>query len=283
MDIAINPAASHARGVRRRAITLSLALDDGALARAIGTIERVVRALDPRASVAVVDPVHELPWTELSFLALDVETTGFVPGPDRVIEVAWVRFDRGRETERFSSLIRADGVDVPDAVRRITGIHPAMLADRPTFAAVAPGLLQSMASVDFVVAYNAPFDRGFLAAELQRMDTSEPAPGLPAEVPWVDALAFVRDLESQRGEKLSKGLVDVARRFGVALPSAHRAENDARATGELLLRLAPRLRARTLADLMDAEARWSRLPLPTNAVEQPDAGGIGSRLLALFR
>lgn len=272
---------------RRRALTLSLTLDDPALARALGAIERAARGVDPRAHVTVVDPVHELPWTDLSFVAVDVETTGFVPGTDRVIEVAWVRFDRGRESERFSSLLRVD-VDVPAAVRRITGIHPGMLADRPRFGEVAHGLLEALASADFAVAYNARFDRSFLAAELQRMDCLLP------DVPWVDPLAFVRDLETTRGnERLPKGLADVAHRFGVALPGAHRAENDARATGELLLRLAPRLRARTLADLMDTEARWTRMAEQAPRAEAPprdehDAdtsttSGFGARLLALFR
>jgi DNA polymerase-3 subunit epsilon len=270
---------------RRRALTLSLTLDEPALARALGAIERAARGVDPRAHVTVVDPVHELPWTELSFVAVDVETTGFVPGTDRVIEVAWVRFDRGRESERFSSLLRVD-VDVPAAVRRITGIHPGMLADRPLFGEVSHGLLEALATADFAVAYNARFDRSFLAAELQRLDCVLP------DVPWVDPLAFVRDLETTRGsERLPKGLADVARRFGVALPGAHRAENDARATGELLLRLAPRLRARTLADLMDTEARWTRIaeqaaaPATVREEEAEDAAtsGFGARLLALFR
>lgn len=266
---------------RRRALTLSLTLDDPALARALGAIERAARGVDPRAHVTVVDPVHELPWTELSFVAVDVETTGFLAGTDRVIEIAWVRFDRGRESERFSSLLRVD-VDVPAAVRRITGIHPGMLADRPLFGEVARGLLEALASADFAVAYNARFDRSFLAAELQRLDCVLP------DVPWVDPLAFVRDLEATRGsERLPKGLADVAGRFGVPLPGAHRAENDARATGELLLRLAPRLRARTLADLMDTEARWTRLDVPAEPQPRVDEDtsttGFGARLLALFR
>ncbi len=273
---------------RRRALTLSLTLDDPALEKALGAIERAARGLDPRAHVTVVDPVHELPWTDLSFVAVDVETTGFTAGTDRVIEVAWVRFDRGRESERFSSLLYVD-VDVPAAVRRITGIHPGMLADRPVFADVAHGLLEALATADFAVAYNARFDRSFLTAELQRMNAVLP------DVPWVDPLAFVRDLETQshpsgrNSERLPKGLADVARRFGVPLAGAHRAENDARATGELLLRLAPRLRARTLADLIDTEARWSRLadpaPVepPQRAQDDVSTTTFGARLLALFR
>lgn len=280
---------SASRRVRRRAVTLSLTLDDAGLERALLSLTALARAADPRAVVVASDPAHELPWTELSFLAVDVETTGFIAGRDRVIEIAWVRFERGREVERFSSLLRVD-VEIPPVVRRLTGIIPSMLAGKPVFADVAGGLLEALASVDFAVAYNARFDRGFLAAELTRCDRAL------TEVPWVDPLAFVRGLEANGsvGGKggMSKGLVDVAHRFGVALPSAHRAENDARATGELLLRLAPRIGAKALTDLVDKQERWTRLEPPPVAPEHrlddvtaapTEPPGIGARLLALFR
>lgn len=277
--------ATASRRARRRAVTLSLTLDDDALERALRALGDVARQSDPRATITAVDPAHELPWTELSFLAIDVETTGFVAGRDRVIEIAWVRFERGREVERFASLLRVE-VEVPHAVRRLTGIIPSMLVGKPAFADVAHGLLEALAGVDFAVAYNARFDRSFLGAELAGCDRVLP------ELPWVDPLAFVRELERGAARStMPKGLVDVAGRFGVALPAAHRAENDARATGELLLRLAPRIAARTLTDLVDKQERWTRLEppavVPAHASDdvghQPVAPGFGARLLALFR
>jgi DNA polymerase III epsilon subunit-like protein len=270
---------------RRRALTLSLTVDDAALERAVRALGDVARAIDGQASIHAVDSMRELVWTELSFLAIDVETTGLLPTNDRVIEVAWVRFDRGREVEHFSSLLYAD-VDVPLAVRRLTGIIPSMLVGKPTFGDVAQRLFDALCAVDFAVAYNARFDRGFLSAELARDHRALP------ELPWVDPLAFIRHLEGrpEHMPALPNGLVDVVRRFGVALPRAHRAENDARATGELLMRLAPSLGVRTLVDLIDKQERWSRLKQPTvTAAHRVDErattppAGLGARVLALFR
>lgn len=261
---------------RRRTLALSLQVDDVDLAALLDDLLALARQRDPAATVAALDPRRDQPWTELSFVAVDVETTGFDPGRDRVIEVAWVRFERGREVERFASLLRVD-VDIPEPVRRLTGIHRGMLADKPRFADVGAGLVAALGGADFIVAYNAPFDRGFLAGELGRCGQELP------DLPWVDPLAFLRQLEDKHAPKR---LSDAARRFGVACPDAHRAESDARATGELLLRLAPRLPARTLQELVEKQGRWSRIPVPaTDAAGRAEEApaGIGKKILSLFR
>jgi DNA polymerase III subunit epsilon len=269
------PLLSSSFASHRRAITISLRGDDAEAAALLEAALALARVRDPGATGAVLDPTRDQPWTELSFLAVDVETTGFRPGQDRVLEVAWLRYERGREVERFSSLLAVD-VEIPDAVRRLTGIHRAMLADKPRFGDIAPSLVAALEGADFAVAYNAPFDRGFLAAEL-RADGLE----LPA-IPWIDPLSFLRELEDKGAPKR---LSDAARRFGVACPDAHRAENDARTTGELLLRLAPRLPARTLQELLEKQGRWARLPPPAlePAGAEEASPGLGARILSLFR
>jgi DNA polymerase III epsilon subunit-like protein len=259
---------------RHRAITIELCADDAATERLAHKLAALAREIDGRAQVNVKDAARDLPWPELSFVAVDVETTGFVAGIDRVIEVGWVRFEHGREVERFATLIDA-GVDVPDPVRALTGIAPSMLRGKPAFADVARGLLDVLASVDFAVAYNATFDRGFLAAELRCCGLHLP------DVPWIDPLTFVRSLDTSSSDAASKKLCEAARRFGVTSSTSHRAEGDARTTAELLLKLAPRLSARTLAELLDAQERWSRLPAPSTP--SPATDTLGSRLLSLFR
>lgn len=261
---------------QRRTLTVTLRADDAEVAGLLEELLAAARLRDPLASGRTWDPVRERAWTELSFVSIDVETTGFSPERDRVLELAWVRFEGGRETERFSSLVSVDA-DIPEAVRRITGIHRGMLADKPRFAALAPGLCEALASADFAVAYNARFDRGFLVAELARAGLELP------DIPWVDPLLFLRGL-LERGAP--KRLGDAARFFGVAQEQAHRAESDARTTAQLLLRLAPRLPARTLQELVEKQGRWSRLPepavasIPSEAQREPS---LGHRLRSLFR
>jgi DNA polymerase III epsilon subunit-like protein len=204
--------------------------------------------LAARAGVRSLDGSKALPWTELSFLSLDTETTGLDPKGDRITELGWVRFERGREVSRHASLCRVDA-PLPAAVREITGIDDAMLAGAAPFASCVDALFAALAAVDFVVAYNAAFDAGFLRAELARLGRE--LPGLP----WVDPLVFVRELDRfERGKRLE----DAARRWGVPLEGSHRALADATASGELLIKMAPFLRPRTLDELLAQQQRLSR-------------------------
>src|SRR5689334_21107592 len=98
----------------RRSITVDVRVDAAGAETLAARILAEALGVDRTAQV-LVRKASELPWQELSFLAVDVETTGFVAGVDRVIEVAWVRFVRGKEVERFSSLVDA-GVAVPETV-----------------------------------------------------------------------------------------------------------------------------------------------------------------------
>ena len=197
----------------------------------------MLRALEPNLTATRGAPggrEHEARWQRACFLAIDVETTGLSPTGDRVIEVAWVRFEGGRPAREHSSLCRVD-VPIPPVIHELTHITPAVLAQAPAFVEVAPGLLDALERVDFAVAYNATFDVGFLRAELRRCGHSLPA------VRFLDPLAWSRRLTpSASGHRL----VDVCARHGVTLDGAHRALADARAAGELALRLGATLNVR---------------------------------------
>jgi DNA polymerase-3 subunit epsilon len=99
--------------------------------------------------------------------------------------------------------------------------------DKPPFSAIAAELLDVLAGY-IPLAYNAEFDRAFLAAELERV-SAEPdvaAPAVRRAVDWIDPLVWAREI--QRHEK-SKALSDVCARLGIELKRAHRATDDAEA------------------------------------------------------
>jgi DNA polymerase III epsilon subunit-like protein len=194
-----------------------------------------------------VDPARELPFTELTFVAIDTETTGLDPGSDRILEVAAVRYDAGIEVTRVSSLCRFEQ-PLPEAVREITGIADEDVRGAPDPAEVLARLEPLLAEADFVVAYNAPFDRAFLEAAAER--AGRPLPRLP----WVDVLVLIRELDRY---KPGKNLGEAARRWGVSPEGAHRALPDARATAKLLLKVAPFLPARSLTEVLEHQSRWS--------------------------
>ena len=101
-------------------------------------------------------------------IVLDTETTGLDPVTgDRVIEVAAVElFNLLPTGEAFHSVIDPER-DIPAEASRIHGFTNGDVAGKPKFAAIADQLLKFLGDAD-IIAHNAPFDFGFLDAELFR-------------------------------------------------------------------------------------------------------------------
>ncbi len=122
-------------------------------------------------------------------IVLDTETTGLDPrSGHRIIEIACVEvvdyMPTGRE---FHQYIQPDRAIDPDA-ERVHGISLASLKDKPRFHSpeVVDAFLDFIGE-DTLVAHNAPFDRGFINAELERC--GRPA---PPEDRWVCTLVMAK-------------------------------------------------------------------------------------------
>ena len=101
-------------------------------------------------------------------VVIDFETTGMFPERGaRVTEVGAVVVEEGRITRRFQSLMNA-GMRIPPAVEHYTGISNAMIRSAPPAAEVMAALAEFLDNTP-LVAHNARFDRGFLDAELARI------------------------------------------------------------------------------------------------------------------
>ncbi len=99
-------------------------------------------------------------------IVLDTETTGLDPATgDRVIEVAAIELVNLVPTGRHWHSLLDPGRDIPEEATRIHGFTAADLRGQPRFAEVAEALLGFLGA-DPIVAHNAPFDFGFLDAEL---------------------------------------------------------------------------------------------------------------------
>jgi len=101
-------------------------------------------------------------------IVLDTETTGLDPlTGDRVIEVAAVElFNLLPTGEVFHRVIDPER-DIPAEASRIHGFTNGDVAGKPKFASIADALLAFLDDAD-IIAHNAPFDFGFLDAELFR-------------------------------------------------------------------------------------------------------------------
>lgn len=109
-------------------------------------------------------------------IVLDVETTGFSPHDDRVIELAIVDF----ETEQilFHSYFHPER-PIPAKITEITGIDDAKVALAPRFRDLA-GMIAVLLQDDVVAiaGHNPHFDRGMLSGEFLRAQVTVSWPTL---------------------------------------------------------------------------------------------------------
>lgn len=183
------------------------------------------------------DPDRPLASVDLCFF--DVETTGLSPAyGHRVCEVACLRARDGVELGRFESLVDP-GRPISEGAFYVNRITAEMLEGAPPFGAVAGRLLDMMGGA-VLVAHNAPFDLGFLAAEL------EIARLPPPEGPVVDTLTLAR----RAYRFASNSLAAVAYALGVETGPGHRAMADVWTTYQVLDRM-----------LWDLDRRWGIVTL----------------------
>ena len=164
--------------------------------------------------------------TGVSFVALDVETTGLRPRQHRVIEIGLARYINGRCTERYSTLVNPER-RVPDYIRKLTGLTDSDLIPAPRFGQVAAEVVAFIGDLP-LLGHNIGFDISFLNAELERAK-------LPAiQNPAIDTVAMsMRVL----GRKVRPSLDRVATTLGLSSRKYHRALGDAELTAAVALRL----------------------------------------------
>lgn len=183
-------------------------------------------------------------WHEVPIVVIDTETTGLDASRDQVVEIAAVRFEAGRVTSRFSSLVNP-GIPIPDGARKVHGITDDMVRGAPRLVDLAAEIFM-VADGAIACAYNAPFDRRFLHAHITGTDCAAFDPAWA----WIDVMVMIKSPLIDKYVKGSKSLSASCFRWQVAHQSAHRALGDAQAAGELLWRLfeCGKIRATTKLD-----------------------------------
>lgn len=102
-------------------------------------------------------------------LVLDVETTGFDPASERIIQLALVPFHYRRDTGQITAAgtpaiwFEDPGRAIPPEIVKLTGITDEMVAGRRID---EPAVETLVASAGLVIAHNAAFDRPFAERRL---------------------------------------------------------------------------------------------------------------------
>ncbi len=174
---------------------------------------------------------------EDSFVVFDLETTGFSPISDRIIEIGAVKIEQGRITERFSTFVNPK-IPIPFKITQLTSINDSMVMDAPDIETVLPRFLEFVGDAA-LVAHNAGFDVGFIEQNMRYQD-------MKPDLTSVDTVAMARILMPT----LAKFKLNiVAKALNISLENHHRAVDDAGATAEIFVKFIKMLKDRDIFDL----------------------------------
>jgi len=132
-------------------------------------------------------------------IVLDTETTGLDPrSGHRIIEVACIEMVNRRLTGRHLHKYTNPEREIDEGAQAVHGISLEFLADKPKFADIADEFLEFINGAELVI-HNAPFDIGFLNAELRRLDRV-PVETICSGV--IDTLRMAKDLHPGKRNSL---------------------------------------------------------------------------------
>lgn len=162
----------------------------------------------------------------MRFISFDLETTGFIAGVDRIVEIGAIRYIDGVAESIFSSLVDPS-MEIPEAASAVNGITNDMVAGKPSIERLLPAFAEFCAD-DILVAHNASFDFQFLLSDIVRLE----APAARGVV--LDSCNIAR--------KVMPGLPNyklgtLVQHLEIPSSNFHRAEEDATYCGLLFLKL----------------------------------------------
>ena len=174
---------------------------------------------------------------EDAFVVFDIETTGFSPVKNKIIEIGAVKIEKGEITDHFSVFVNPK-VPIPYEITKLTGIQDSMVLDAESIEEVLPKFLDFCQGA-VLVAHNANFDMSFILENCKRQ-------GFSTEYTYVDTLGLARVLLPAQGKHT---LDAVCKTLKISLENHHRAVDDAKATAEIFLRFIAMLKEQQITTL----------------------------------
>ena len=179
---------------------------------------------------------------DADYVVFDLETTGFSPEVNRIIEIGAVKVQNGAIVDKFSTFVNPE-VPIPFRIEQLTSINDSMVIDAPVIADILPEFMKFCEGC-VMVAHNADFDMSFIKKNCQRLD-------IPCAPTIVDTVALARVLLPN----LNRFKLDtVAKALGVSLDNHHRAVDDAGCTAEIFVKFIAMLKDRGVFTLDEVNA-----------------------------
>jgi len=155
---------------------------------------------------------------------LDVETTGFSPVADEIVEFALYLFEFRRDTGEITGIVdqyvglREPAKSIPRAASQVHGIYQKDVRGKRLDNSRIEEMLHR---AEFLVAHNASFDRSFVVQLFPICDKK----------PW---LCSMRGINWKEKGFVSAGLQKLLEAHQINVQRAHRAEDDVKAAIKLL-------------------------------------------------
>ncbi len=183
-------------------------------------------------------------------VVLDTETTGLeVSQGHRIIEIGCVELVNRKLTGRHFHQYIQPNREIDEGALAVHGISQEFLADKPVFARVVDKFLDFIRDAELII-HNAPFDVGFIDAELKRWN---PDHSLTADMCKVtDSLAIARGKHPGQRNNLDA----LCQRYGVdnASRTLHGALLDAEILADVYLAMTGGQTSLGLSDDSEADA-----------------------------
>ncbi len=176
-----------------------------------------------------------------TFVVFDLETTGFSPSKNQIIEIGAVKVVNGSIAQRFSTFVNPK-VPIPFEIEQLTSINDDMVLDAPVIDEILPKFMDFCQDA-VMVAHNADFDMSFIKHNCSTQ-------GLECEKTVLDTVALSRVLLPS----LNRFKLDtVAKALNISLAHHHRAVDDAACTAEIFVKLVEMLRDRGVETMEDLD------------------------------
>ena len=175
-----------------------------------------------------------------SYVVFDLETTGFGPVKDKIIEIGAVKVVNGEIVEKFSTFVNPV-IPIPYEITQLTSITDEQVMEAEEIEVILPKFLKFCEGC-VLVAHNAAFDVSFINAKAKEQN-------IPTDFTVVDTVGLARILLPE----LSRFKLNVvAKALNISLENHHRAVDDAGCTAEIFVKFVEMLKekgANTLKDI----------------------------------
>ena len=180
------------------------------------------------------DPVEIREADFDSFVAFDLETTGVNSAMDAIIEFGAIKVKDGQVVDSqqftFQEFVKPYKKKISDEVQRLTGITPDDVKDAREMWEVTPDFLDFVGD-NVLVGFNCmTFDSKFLVRAGRYSNVI-------IENKYFDVMKYAGQFKTELGLEGKISLEDLAEKFNIENPNAHRALADAITTAKVYLKL----------------------------------------------